>query len=214
MNSGVMHSVTQKTDSTHSGSMDWQTGQHDMTPLHGSMSQGTVSSEEDKLSILKARAKSLAHIPEETATTSLQLEIAAFTLGEEAYALPSTSVREVYPLKGLTPLPCTPAFVLGVINVRGRILPIIDLTFLLGLAKQQVTDQSIVIIMRWKEIEVGLVTNSAVNIRSLPLSTVHPPLSTLANSRARYLSGITNDGIVILDAAKLLSSIRVGPHED
>src|SRR4029453_9458434 len=71
-----------------------------------------------------------------------QMKDSAFRHGEEIYAVPSSAVREVYPLKGLSPLPCTPPFVLGVINARGHILPVIDLTSLLGLAKQQVSEQS------------------------------------------------------------------------
>jgi purine-binding chemotaxis protein CheW len=70
-----------------------------------------------------------------------------------------------------------------------------------------------VILIKFEELEVGIVTDRGVSVRSLPLATIHPPLSILANSRARYLQGITNEGIVVLDTAKLLTSIRLGNHE-
>jgi purine-binding chemotaxis protein CheW len=175
--------------------------------------QGSELTIEKKLTLLQARAKTLARPLEETEGTGLQLEVAEFHLGEETFALPSTTVREVYPLKGLTPLPCTPSCVLGVINVRGRILPVVDLASVLGIAKQQISEQSSVILMKAGELEAGIVVDLGISIRSLPLATIHPPLTTLANSRARYLQGITHEGVVVLDAAKLLPNIRLNRHE-
>jgi len=193
--------------------IDWQTIQQKMTQMQTAAQQEAGLTAEEKLTLLITRAQTLARLPHEEGAIELQLEVAEFRLGEEIYAVPSTAVREVYPLKGLTPLPCTPPFVLGVINARGHILPVIDLTSLLGLAKQQVSEQSTVILIKFEELEVGIVTDVGVSVRSLPLATIHPPLSTLANSRAHYLQGITNEGIVVLDTAKLLTSIRLGNHE-
>ena len=184
-----------------------------MTQMQTAAQQEAGLTAEEKLTLLKARAQTLARLPHEEGTIELQLEVAEFRLGEEIYAVPSTAVREVYPLKELTPLPCTPPFVLGVINARGHILPVIDLTSLLGLAKQQVSEQSTVILIKFEELEVGIVTDHGVSVRSLPLATIYPPLSTFANSRTPYLQGITNEGNVVLDTAKLLTSIRLGNHE-
>ena len=119
-----------------------------MTQMQTAAQQEAGLTAEEKLTLLKTRAQTLARLPHEEGAIELQLEVAEFRLGEEIYAVPSIAVREVYPLKGLTPLPCTPAFVLGVINVRGHILPVIDLTSLLGLARQQVSEQSTVILMK------------------------------------------------------------------
>jgi purine-binding chemotaxis protein CheW len=193
--------------------IDWQVVQQKMGQLQALTQQETTFTAEEKLAVLKTRAQRLARPLEEAAAASLQLEVIEFYLGAEPYALPSTSVREVYPLKGLTPLPCTPPFVLGVMNVRGRILPVVDLTSLLGLTKQRLSEQSTVILMRAGELEVGVVTDLVIGVRSLPLITLHPPLSTLANSRAHYLRGITSEGLVVIDATKLLGSIRLGSDE-
>ena len=193
--------------------IDWQAVRQKLAQMQTATQQGKGLTAEEKLVILKTRAQALARPPEDTTATGRQLDITEFRLGEETYAFPSTVVREVYPLKGLTPLPCTPAFVLGVINVRGRILPIVDLATLFGLAKPYVSEQSTAILLKIEELEVGLVTNLIIGVRSLPLAAISPPLSTLANSRARYLQGITNDGLIVLDAAKLLGSIRLGNRE-
>lgn len=213
MNPATPNSVSQTNGTPQTTAIDWEAVQQKMIQMQTATQQKTELAVEEKLALLKARAYILARPPEATEATGRQLEIAEFRLGEETYAFPSTSVREVYPLKGLTPLPCTPSFVLGVMNVRGRIIPIIDLASLLDLAKQQVTEQSIVILIKSEDLEVGIVTNLGVSVRSLPLATIYPPLSTLANSRGRYLQGITSEGVVILDAAKLLNGVRLGTHE-
>src|SRR5262245_21175432 len=168
---------------------------------------------QEKLAILKARAQVLAQVPEEAESATLQLEIAEFRLGNETYACVSSSVREVYPLKGLTPLPCTPAFILGIINVRGRILPVIDVKPLLGLPSPPTREFGMVVILHAVGMEVGLLADTIIGIRAISTSVLHPPLSTLTESQTRYIRGITNDSTTLLDAIKLLTGSRLRNHE-
>lgn len=86
----------------------------------------------DSAQILRDRAHLLARPPEQAATADTQLEVLEFRLAQERYAVETRHVREVCPLKDLTPLPCTPPFVLGVVNVRGCILPVLDLKIFLS----------------------------------------------------------------------------------
>ena len=80
----------------------------------------------DATQILRARARVLARPRKQAPATETLLELLEFRLARERYAVEVRYVREVYPLKDLTPLPSTPPFVLGVVNVRGRILPVLD----------------------------------------------------------------------------------------
>jgi purine-binding chemotaxis protein CheW len=213
MNTSTTASVSAAQLTSPAAPIDWQAVQEKLARMHATTQQVKGLTAEEKLAVLKTRAQTLARTPEETTGAGLQVDITEFRLGDETYAFLSTAVREVYPLKGLTPLPCTPSFVLGVINVRGRILPIVDLTTLFGLAKQYVSEQSTAILLKVNDLEVGIVANLVIGVRSLSFAEIHPPLSTLANSRARYLQGITTEGLIILDAAKLLGGIRLGNHE-
>lgn len=167
---------------------------------------------QEKLATLKARAQVLAHVPEETESATPQLEIAEFRLGGETYACISSSIREVYPLKGLTPLPCTPPFILGMINVRGRILPVIDVKPLLGLSSPPAREFGKVVILHAEEMEVGLLVDTIVGVRVIPTSILHPPFPTLTGSQTRYIRGITSDGTTLLDAINLLTGSRLGTH--
>ena len=183
-------------------------------PLNGS---GVASAESvppsEKITLLKARAREIAKAPEVTESSTLQLEVTEFRFGEEMYAFASTSVREVYSPKGITPLPCTPPFILGIINVRGRILPLIDIKPLFGKPSPPKQPQSKVIIIHAEEMEVGLLADTIVGVRAISATAIYPPLPTLAESQSRYLRGITNDGTLILDAALLLTGSRLGSRE-
>ncbi len=82
--------------------------------------------------LLQERARLLAQEPP-APTSGEVLMVVEFTLGTEHYGIDSTLVREVYPLKEYTPLPGTPDFIMGIMNVRGQILSITDLCTLFAL---------------------------------------------------------------------------------
>jgi purine-binding chemotaxis protein CheW len=130
------------------------------------------------------------------------------------YAFASTSVREVYSPKGITPLPCTPSSIVGIVNVRGRILPVIDIKPLFGQpSPPRRTLNKVIIIIHAAALEAGLLVDTIVGVRAISTTAIHPPLPTLAESQSRYLRGITNDGTMILDAARLLTGSRLGNRE-
>src|SRR4051794_29498302 len=95
---------------------------------------------EDAGQILRARAQALARTPERPQIAETLLELLEFRLAQECYALENRYVQEVYPLKDLTPLPCTPPFVLGIVNVRGHVLPVLDLKKFFDLPEKGLTD--------------------------------------------------------------------------
>ena len=155
--------------------------------------------------VLKARATALAQEPDLREPLEEQLAVVEFLLAHETYAVESSFVREVYPLRDLTPLPGTPEFVAGIINVRGQIVSIIDLKTLFGLPAKGLTDLNKVIILRDKNMEFGLLADAVVGVRRISLPEVQPPLPTLTGIRAEFLRGVTRDRLVILDVARILA---------
>jgi purine-binding chemotaxis protein CheW len=184
------------------------------SPLNGSgiATEESIPHTPEKLAILKARAHEIAKAPEETETLTLQVEVTEFRFGKETYAFASTSVREVFSPKGITPLPGTPSFILGIVNVRGRILPVIDIKPLFGLPSPPKQALSKVIIIHTEGMEVGLLAHTIIGVRAISMLAVHPPLPTLAESHSRYVRGVTNDGTILLDAASLLTGSRLESH--
>ena len=168
---------------------------------------------EEKKQILKARAQALAPaLKGEDASTEF-IEVVEFLLVPERYGIESAYVGEVYPLKDLTPLPCTPAFVLGIINVRGQIISVLDIKKFFDLPEKGLTDFNKVIILRNEEMEFGILADDILGVVNVPLSHLQPTLPTLRGIREEYLKGITGERLVILDAGKLLSSRKIVVHE-
>lgn len=154
--------------------------------------------------ILKARAKALAREPGK-AEAAAELEFVEFLLAHEKYAVETRHVREVYPLENLTPLPCAPAFVLGIVNLRGEIFSVIDIKKFFDLPEKGLTDLNKVIVLRSDSMLFGILADAILGVRRVPVSEIQPSLPTLTGIREKYLKGVTPERTVLLDAEKLLA---------
>jgi purine-binding chemotaxis protein CheW len=168
----------------------------------------------DPMEILRARARELARPPEGEKTAGAMLELLEFAVAPERYAVESHHVREVFPFRDLTPLPCTPPFVLGIVNVRGRLLPVLDIKKFFDLPDKGLTDLHRIILVRSGDIEVGLLADIAVGIRMIPAASLQPSLPTLTGIREDYLKGVTADRLVVLDLPRILTDPRIVVHEE
>ena len=164
--------------------------------------------------ILHARALALARPLEQAPTADTLLEVLEFRLAQERYAVETRYVREVYPLKDLTPLPCTPPFVLGIVNMRGHILPVLDLKKFFSLPENGLTDLHYIILVSGRDIEFGLLADVIVGVRSLPVESLQSSLPTLTGIRSDYLKGVTAERLVVLDLARFLADPRIIVHEE
>lgn len=171
-------------------------------------------SPEKRKSILKDRAARLAVEPEKKAGAEEYIEVVEFLLAHERYAVSSEYVREIYPLNELTPLPCTPRFVLGIVNVRGQILSVIDIKKFFDLPEKGLTDLNKVIILHSGDMEFGILADSIVGVRNLTPGEIETSLPTLTGIREEYLKGVTRDRLVVLDAGKLLADEKIVVHEN
>jgi purine-binding chemotaxis protein CheW len=111
---------------------------------------------EEKRAILRSRAKRLSQEIESKGTGEEYFEVLEFLLAHETYAIETPFIREVYPMTELTPLPCTPAFVFGLINVRGQILTVMDMKKFFDLPEKGITNLNKVIVVRKDAMELGL----------------------------------------------------------
>ena len=172
-----------------------------------------VPAPEEKKKILKARARDLAR-GEQEKTIGESVEVVEFLLAYETYGIESSYVREICPLKELTPVPCTPPFVLGIINVRGQIVSVIDMKKFFDLPERGLTDLNKVIIVHDEKMEFGILADSILGVRKILREEIQPPLPTLTGVGAEYLTGVTKEPLVILDMAKILSSKNLVVHEE
>lgn len=159
---------------------------------------------EETQQILQARALALAQESTLDETVNEDIEVMEFTLAYEQYAIETRYVRQVAALENLTPLPCTPAFVLGIVNLRGAILPVIDLRKLFELPERGLTDLHRIIVLQSGKILFGILADTVTSVRRILLTDLQPSLPTLTGVRRTYLAGITPERLVVLDAEKLL----------
>jgi purine-binding chemotaxis protein CheW len=164
--------------------------------------------------ILRARAKTLATPARRSSPAGAMLELLEFRLASERYALETRHVRDVHPLRDLTPLPGTPAFVLGIVNVRGRILPVLDLKKFFDLPERGLTDLHRIILVQGNDLEFGLLADVIVGVHSVAADTLQPSLPTLTGIRAEYLKGIGEDRLVVLEVERILADPKIIVHQE
>jgi len=169
---------------------------------------------EEKKTILRSRAKKLSQEIEREGTEEEYFEILEFLLAHETYAVETSFVREVYPMTELTPLPCTPAFVFGLINVRGQILTVIDMKKFFDLPERGITNLNKVIVVRKDAIELGILADEIIGIRNILVSELQPPLSTMTGIHAEYLKGVTGKRLMVLDMGRFLTDKKLIVQEE
>ncbi len=186
-------------------SLDWAEIHRRMDAIEHTLELGWKPSGERKQRVLRERAAALSREPLGAEPTGETLEVLEFLLAHEHYGMELRYVREVYLLKDLTPLPGTPAFILGVANVRGQVLLIVDLKRLFDLPDRGLTDLNKIIIVEAPGVELGILADSVLGLVTVPAAEIQPALPTLTGIREDFLRGVTRQSMVLLDAKKLLS---------
>ncbi len=185
-------------------SVDWSAVHRRLQSVNAAIERAVSPSVDEKNSILKKRATILAREARNTGAGEVYIEIVESLLAQERYGIETRHIREVCPLKELTPLPTTPPFVLGVVNARGRIVPVVDIKTIFGLPDRGLTDLNKLIIVRANGMELGLLADAILGVRLVPLQDIQPSLPTLTATRSQYLKGVTPERLVILDAEKII----------
>ena len=168
----------------------------------------------NKIKTLKERARIVARpllVDKVSGETMFGL---GFLLSDEVYFIDENYVLEVLPLMDLTPLPCTPPFILGIINVRGKILSVLNLKNFLNLPEKGITNLNRVIVVKKGEIEVGLLVDEVTQNDEIDLDQLQTNVSNLSKTQGEYLIGITKNREVILDIASFLDDEKIIINEE
>ena len=144
-----------------------------------------------------------------TAAREATREILVFVLGKEEYGVDILKVQEIRGYEKVTPIPAAPAYLKGVVNLRGIIVPVIDLRVKFGMAEPKYDSFTVVIILRIAGRVIGMVVDGVSDVVRLAPSEVKPApqLGSLVDSS--YLAGLAVQSermILLLDIEKFLSS--------
>ena len=163
--------------------------------------------DEYHLKTLHNRALALAEL--QTEENNKQIDyvfVVMFILSGETYCIEADYVREALPLKDLTVVPCTPSFILGVINIRGQIYSVLNLKKVFNLAERGISEFNKVIIIQSEEISFGIVADTILGTKNILQSAINIAPYSRKTGKNEYISGVTSEGYIILNGAALMKS--------
>jgi len=135
--------------------------------------------------------------------TGREIELLSFKVNDQEYSLDIMSVREIRGWSKATPLPHSPPYMQGVINLRGSVLPIVDLSIRFGLAEREVSPRDVIIVVNVDDQTVGLLVDAVVDILSINTDAIDPP-PEMGDNTTRFVDGliIQNDRMIRLLSLK------------
>jgi purine-binding chemotaxis protein CheW len=140
---------------------------------------------------------------------SPELHIVGFQVGRETYGVPITSLHEIVRVPEITAVPDAPDYMEGVINLRGKIVSVIDLRKRFGEAKRALNRRNRILVVEHAGRLCGLIVDSASEVLKIPAAEIEPSPSTLQEGGLHCVTGLGKYKgrlIVLLDMAKLLES--------
>ncbi|MEF3304837.1 chemotaxis protein CheW [Paenibacillus sp. GYB003] len=142
-----------------------------------------------------------------------ELKVIVFSLAHEQYGVEVDKVRTIERMQPLTRVPKTPAFVKGVINLRGVVVPVIDLRGRFGLPEADYTDNSRIIIVGVGDLEVGMIVDTANDVVDVDGDAIEQPPEIVGGIRAKYLRGLAKLGegklLVLLNLEEVLNKSEI-----
>ncbi|MGG1311169.1 MULTISPECIES: chemotaxis protein CheW [Cohnella] len=142
-----------------------------------------------------------------------ELKVIVFTLAHEEYGIEVDKVRTIERMAPITRVPKTPPFVKGVINLRGVVVPVIDLRGRFGLPETEPTDNSRIIIVAVGDLEVGFIVDSANDVIDIMSDSIEVPPEVVGGVKAKYLSGVAKIGdnrlLILLNLSEVLNRSEI-----
>lgn len=140
------------------------------------------------------------------------LQLVTFRIGNEEFAVDILAVQEIIRLLQITRVPRAPEYIVGVINLRGKVIPVIDLRKRFKLPQSDTDDDSRIVVMEFEQRIVGFLVDGVSEVLRIPASTVEPAPPVVAGIGSEYIRGVgkLNDRLLILlDLYTLLNSMKI-----
>jgi purine-binding chemotaxis protein CheW len=130
-----------------------------------------------------------------------------FILGEEEYGIEIRHVTEIIGIQSITEVPDMPAHVKGVINLRGKVIPVMDVRLRFGMPERPYDDRTCIVVINIDGQAVGLVVDRVSEVLDIPKDDIEPPPAVRKGEESRFVQGMGKVGEevkILLDARKLL----------
>ncbi|HXW55628.1 MAG TPA: chemotaxis protein CheW [Candidatus Cybelea sp.] len=136
-----------------------------------------------------------------------ELQVVGFRIGRETFGLPIAMVREIVRVPEITGVPNAPDYIEGVINLRGRIIPVVDLRKRFGERAGEADKRNRIVVVEMERRAIGLLVHSASEVLKIPPSEIEAPQNVFQEGELGYISGVAKlKGrlVILLDLGRLL----------
>ncbi|MBO0603053.1 chemotaxis protein CheW [Sporosarcina sp. E16_3] len=140
-----------------------------------------------------------------------EMKVIVFQLLDMEYAINVDIVQSIEKVLSITRVPKTPAYVKGVINLRGIVTPIVDLRERFGLTSKEIDDSTRIIIVTLDEFDVGLIVDAANDVLDIPVNAIEPQPEVVGSVESDFISGVAKVGkhlLVMLNLDKVLEPVK------
>ena len=124
----------------------------------------------------------------------MERQLVVFDLAGENYGVNIGTVREIIRMQAITHLPEAPEYVEGVINLRGRVIPVIDLRQRFGLAVTEHTTESRIVVVDITGADIGVIVDAVAEVLRVPTDAIAPASALVTNEASQYMDGIAKIG--------------------
>jgi purine-binding chemotaxis protein CheW len=135
-------------------------------------------------------------------------QVVVFELRGEAYAVQVSRIQEIIRLQPITPIPRAPDYVVGMTNLRGQVIPVIDLVKRFALGEAQQTKATRIIVAELPNQMVGMMVDNVISVAQIPKSTIEPPPPVVLSVDSEFIQGLTQYRerlLILLNLDKVLS---------
>ena len=136
------------------------------------------------------------------------LQLVSFKIGNEEFGVDILKVQEINRMMALTKVPSAPSFVEGVINLRGRVIPVIDLRIKMGLPKRESSKNTRIVVVELEGTTIGFIVDEVSEVLRIPKSITEAPPQMVAGIDSDYITAVgklEDSMFILLDLYKLLS---------
>jgi len=130
-----------------------------------------------------------------------------FFLGQEEYGIEIRNVIEIIGIQNITEVPDMPSYLKGVINLRGKVIPVVDVRLRFGMEERSYDDRTCIIVINVDNQSVGLIVDRVSEVLDIPKSQVEPPPKVAGGESSRFIQGMGKIGErvkILVDAHRLL----------
>jgi purine-binding chemotaxis protein CheW len=139
----------------------------------------------------------------------MEKQLVIFELGEENFGIDIASVEGIVKLQEITRIPQSPEYMVGITNLRGSVLPVIDLQKRFGMPAQEKTNETRIMVANVEGVKIGMIVSAVSEVLTIEDKVIEPPPPMVSNINSEFIIGVAKIDkrlVILLDLAKVLTT--------